>query len=191
MEVGSDDAYPGDDLLLHLAGLALPRVPPWPARVRFMGGKSSSILLQASRWPMLSEQPDGWGFHSSIADPPASAVPHFGGMNVAISHFVGTRDGHASYHRMEAADGNRERASAACGTVPTAVRTRKATRTTGCYSLLPHRVTCSLQPSGCRSAPGKRESRDPSRSAPGCPAASPLTPARRTRLLEAAPPPVL
>ena len=75
----------------------------WPARgsqQTFMGGKSASILREPSRWPMLHDTPAGVGFTGSIADPPSSAVPHSGGVNVAYG------DGHAKYHRMEQADGN-------------------------------------------------------------------------------------
>jgi prepilin-type N-terminal cleavage/methylation domain-containing protein/prepilin-type processing-associated H-X9-DG protein len=64
-----------------------------------MGGKSNSILIEPSRWPMISEEPAGLDFTGNLADPPASAVPHFGGMNVAYG------DGHAKYHRMEKNDG--------------------------------------------------------------------------------------
>jgi prepilin-type N-terminal cleavage/methylation domain-containing protein/prepilin-type processing-associated H-X9-DG protein len=66
----------------------------------FMGGKSDAILREPSRWPMLSEEPQGYGFIGNLADPPASAVPHSGGMNVAYG------DGHAKFHRMEVAQGS-------------------------------------------------------------------------------------
>jgi prepilin-type N-terminal cleavage/methylation domain-containing protein/prepilin-type processing-associated H-X9-DG protein len=65
----------------------------------FMGGKSHARLLDASRWPMLSELPNGWGFTGNLGDPPASVVPHSGGMNVAYG------DGHAKFYRTETADG--------------------------------------------------------------------------------------
>jgi prepilin-type processing-associated H-X9-DG protein/prepilin-type N-terminal cleavage/methylation domain-containing protein len=64
----------------------------------FMGGKSGAILREPSRWPMIFDQPSGV-FTGNIADPPASAVPHSGGLNVAYG------DGHAKFHRLEAADG--------------------------------------------------------------------------------------
>jgi prepilin-type N-terminal cleavage/methylation domain-containing protein/prepilin-type processing-associated H-X9-DG protein len=74
---------------------------PYDSRqVTFMGGKSLSILRDPSRWPMLWELPNGWRFTGSIADPPASAVPHSGGLNLAYG------DGHAKFHRMEAANGD-------------------------------------------------------------------------------------
>jgi prepilin-type N-terminal cleavage/methylation domain-containing protein/prepilin-type processing-associated H-X9-DG protein len=70
----------------------------WSPQI-LMGGKSNSILIEASHWPMISEEPAGLDFTGNLADPPASAVPHFGGMNVAYG------DGHAKYHRMETNDG--------------------------------------------------------------------------------------
>jgi prepilin-type processing-associated H-X9-DG protein len=69
-------------------------------RATFMGGKSAAILLEPGRWPMLFDEPDGAGFTGSITDPPLSAVPHSGGLN------VGYGDGHAKFHRMETADGS-------------------------------------------------------------------------------------
>jgi prepilin-type N-terminal cleavage/methylation domain-containing protein/prepilin-type processing-associated H-X9-DG protein len=71
-----------------------------PSRYKFMGGKSYAILLDASRWPMITELPGGIGFTGNITAPPASAQPHSGGVNVAYG------DGHAKFHRMETADGN-------------------------------------------------------------------------------------
>jgi prepilin-type processing-associated H-X9-DG protein/prepilin-type N-terminal cleavage/methylation domain-containing protein len=64
-----------------------------------LGGKSSSILLDPSRWPMLLDEPGGLGFTGNLADPPSSAAPHSGGMNVAYA------DGHAKYHHLETNDG--------------------------------------------------------------------------------------
>jgi prepilin-type processing-associated H-X9-DG protein len=49
---------------------------------------------------MLSEMPNGYTFKGNIGDPPASVVPHSGGMNVAYG------DGHAKFLRMKAADGS-------------------------------------------------------------------------------------
>lgn len=72
----------------------------WPSIITFMGGKSYAILREPSRWPMLADEPDGWGFTGNIADPPVGAVPHSGGLNVAYG------DGHARYHRLQAADGS-------------------------------------------------------------------------------------
>jgi prepilin-type N-terminal cleavage/methylation domain-containing protein/prepilin-type processing-associated H-X9-DG protein len=74
---------------------------PWPwddRQVTLMGGKPYAILQDPSRWPMLWDQPNGWGFTGNIADPPASEVPHSGGQN------VGYGDGHAKYYRLEKAD---------------------------------------------------------------------------------------
>jgi prepilin-type N-terminal cleavage/methylation domain-containing protein/prepilin-type processing-associated H-X9-DG protein len=65
-----------------------------------MGGKSYAILTDASRWPMLSDEPSGIGYTGSLIDPPSSAVPHSGGLNVAYG------DGHAVFHRIEVADQN-------------------------------------------------------------------------------------
>jgi prepilin-type N-terminal cleavage/methylation domain-containing protein/prepilin-type processing-associated H-X9-DG protein len=62
------------------------------ARFTFMGGKSLSILREPSRWPMLWDQPDGYSVNAT--DPPAGAVPHSGGLNVAYG------DGHAKFYRM-------------------------------------------------------------------------------------------
>jgi prepilin-type processing-associated H-X9-DG protein len=64
-----------------------------------MGGKSYAILQDASRWPMLADQPTGSWFTGNLADPPSSAVPHSGGLNLAYG------DGHAKYHHLEAAAG--------------------------------------------------------------------------------------
>jgi prepilin-type N-terminal cleavage/methylation domain-containing protein/prepilin-type processing-associated H-X9-DG protein len=72
----------------------------WPSILTFMGGKSDAILRDASRWPMITDEPDGSYFTGNIADPPSSAAPHFGGLNVTYG------DGHARYHHLEAADGN-------------------------------------------------------------------------------------
>ncbi len=66
----------------------------------FMGGKPYGILLDASRWPMLSELPNGVAFTGNIGDPASSVVPHSGGMNIAYG------DGHAKFYRMETADGS-------------------------------------------------------------------------------------
>ncbi len=67
---------------------------PWRSfdRFTFMGGKSLSILREPTRWPMLFDEPDG--FSNNPVDPPADAVPHSGGLNVAYG------DGHAKYYRM-------------------------------------------------------------------------------------------
>jgi prepilin-type N-terminal cleavage/methylation domain-containing protein/prepilin-type processing-associated H-X9-DG protein len=74
---------------------------PWPQTGQsiFMGGKSNGILREPSRWPMLSEMPNGFTFTGNLGDPPASAIPHSGGMN------MGYGDGHAKFYRMETADG--------------------------------------------------------------------------------------
>jgi prepilin-type N-terminal cleavage/methylation domain-containing protein/prepilin-type processing-associated H-X9-DG protein len=75
---------------------------PWPARgsqQTFMGGKSYAILQDTTRWPMLWDQPVGCGFTGNVVHPPANAVPHSGGLNVAYG------DGHVKYHHIEAADG--------------------------------------------------------------------------------------
>jgi prepilin-type processing-associated H-X9-DG protein len=69
-------------------------------RWTLMGGKSDAILQEPSRWPMLADEPTGLGFIGSVADPPASEVPHSGGLNVAYG------DGHAKFQRLETADGN-------------------------------------------------------------------------------------
>jgi prepilin-type processing-associated H-X9-DG protein/prepilin-type N-terminal cleavage/methylation domain-containing protein len=66
----------------------------------FMGGKPYAILWEPSRWPMLGELPNGFTFTGNNGDPPASAVPHSGGMNIAYG------DGHAKFYRMETADGS-------------------------------------------------------------------------------------
>jgi prepilin-type N-terminal cleavage/methylation domain-containing protein/prepilin-type processing-associated H-X9-DG protein len=75
---------------------------PFPEtnKYTFMGDKPYAILRESSRWPMLSEEPTGYTFTSNISDPPASIVPHSGGMNIAYG------DGHAKFFRMEAADGS-------------------------------------------------------------------------------------
>jgi prepilin-type N-terminal cleavage/methylation domain-containing protein/prepilin-type processing-associated H-X9-DG protein len=75
---------------------------PYPShggQSTFMGGKPLAILQQPDRWPMLWDQPVGCGFTGNITDPPTTAVPHSGGLNVAYG------DGHAKYHHIEAADG--------------------------------------------------------------------------------------
>jgi prepilin-type N-terminal cleavage/methylation domain-containing protein/prepilin-type processing-associated H-X9-DG protein len=66
----------------------------------FMGGKPSSVLREPSRWPMIWDEPNGFTFTGNIGDPPANAVPHSGGLNIAYG------DGHAKFLRMEAANGN-------------------------------------------------------------------------------------
>src|SRR5205823_3476807 len=67
--------------------------PSYDIRSRiFMGGKSDRILLDASRWPMLYDEPIGCGFTGNPGDPPASVIPHSGGVNVAYG------DGHAKFH---------------------------------------------------------------------------------------------
>jgi prepilin-type processing-associated H-X9-DG protein len=48
---------------------------------------------------MLWDQPVGCGFTGGVIDPPSTAVPHSGGLNVVYG------DGHAKYHHIEAADG--------------------------------------------------------------------------------------
>ena len=65
----------------------------------FIGGRSTSILQAPSRWPMLWDEPAGWGFTGDNVDPPSSAVPHSGGLNVVYG------DGHVKYYRNEAATG--------------------------------------------------------------------------------------
>jgi hypothetical protein len=80
-----------------------------------MGGKAYyAILREPARWPMLREYPGGGGsppvapdgrFTGDLGDPASSIMPHAGGMNVAITHFVGTRDGHVKFYRLDAADG--------------------------------------------------------------------------------------
>jgi prepilin-type processing-associated H-X9-DG protein/prepilin-type N-terminal cleavage/methylation domain-containing protein len=77
-------------------------VDSWPQddrRVILMAGKPDAILREPSRWPMLYDQPTGYGFSGNVGDPPPSAQPHSGGTNVAYG------DGHARFYRMEAADG--------------------------------------------------------------------------------------
>ncbi len=49
---------------------------------------------------MIWDEPNGFTFTGNIADPPASAVPHSGGLNIAYG------DGHVKSLRMERADGN-------------------------------------------------------------------------------------
>jgi prepilin-type N-terminal cleavage/methylation domain-containing protein/prepilin-type processing-associated H-X9-DG protein len=66
--------------------------------ITLMGGKRYNILSDPSRWPMLWDQPNGWAYTGSASDPPASVVPHFGGVNISYG------DGHAKYLRMEAAE---------------------------------------------------------------------------------------
>src|SRR5205085_1375947 len=53
--------------------------PCWrcPGQV-LLGGKSDAILREPSRWPMLSEEPQGIAYTGSAVDPPASVMPHFG-----------------------------------------------------------------------------------------------------------------
>jgi prepilin-type N-terminal cleavage/methylation domain-containing protein/prepilin-type processing-associated H-X9-DG protein len=74
---------------------------PWPqtGQAIFMGGKSQAILLDASRWPMIHDEPEGCFFTGNIIDPPSAAAPHSGGLNVAYG------DGHSKFHRLEAATG--------------------------------------------------------------------------------------
>jgi prepilin-type N-terminal cleavage/methylation domain-containing protein/prepilin-type processing-associated H-X9-DG protein len=74
--------------------------PYVPRKGILMGGKPYAILREPARWPMLREQPNGFGFTGNVADPPASAIPHFGGMNVAYG------DGHVKFYRIETADGS-------------------------------------------------------------------------------------
>jgi prepilin-type N-terminal cleavage/methylation domain-containing protein/prepilin-type processing-associated H-X9-DG protein len=64
-----------------------------------MGGKGYGILREPARWPMLGEALNGFGITGNLSDPPASLVPHFGGMNVAYG------DGHVKFYRTETADG--------------------------------------------------------------------------------------
>lgn len=64
-----------------------------------LGGKSCAILPDASRWPILLDEPGGFGFTGNLADPLSGAVPHSGGTNVAYG------DGHAKYHHLKKADG--------------------------------------------------------------------------------------
>jgi prepilin-type processing-associated H-X9-DG protein len=64
-----------------------------------MGGKGYGILREPARWPMLREEPDGFGFTGNLGDPLPRAIPHAGGMNVAYG------DGHVKFYRMETADG--------------------------------------------------------------------------------------
>jgi prepilin-type N-terminal cleavage/methylation domain-containing protein/prepilin-type processing-associated H-X9-DG protein len=76
----------------------------WPnpyvfQQAKFMGGKSDAILLEPSRWPMVSDSPQGFPYTGSLVDPPSSVVPHSAGLNVAYG------DGHAKYVRLEVADG--------------------------------------------------------------------------------------
>jgi prepilin-type N-terminal cleavage/methylation domain-containing protein/prepilin-type processing-associated H-X9-DG protein len=61
-------------------------------RWTLMGGKSSAVLREPSRWPMLWDQPDGYS--NNAGDPPSDTVPHSGGLNVAYG------DGHAKFYRM-------------------------------------------------------------------------------------------
>ena len=77
-----------------------------------LGGKTNAILRDSSRWPMLCDEPAGIGYTGSLIDPPASAVPHSGGLNVAYG------DGHAKFHRMEAADENYLNRHAGDGIIP-------------------------------------------------------------------------
>ena len=75
---------------------------PFPARgslSTLMGGKGDAILQDATRWPMLWDQPIACSYTGSVIDPPASVVPHSGGLNVAYG------DGHVKHHHIEAADG--------------------------------------------------------------------------------------
>ena len=46
------------------------------------------------------DEPQGFPFTGNIGDPPSSAVPHSGGLNIAYG------DGHAKFHRMEVAEGH-------------------------------------------------------------------------------------
>ena len=39
-----------------------------------MGGKSTAVVREPSRWPMISEEPAGIGYTGSLVDPPSSAV---------------------------------------------------------------------------------------------------------------------
>jgi prepilin-type N-terminal cleavage/methylation domain-containing protein/prepilin-type processing-associated H-X9-DG protein len=74
--------------------------PYVPRKSILMGGKPYAILREPARWPILRESPNGGGFTGNLADPPASAIPHFGGMNVAYG------DGHVKFYRIETADGS-------------------------------------------------------------------------------------
>src|SRR5207247_1743875 len=69
----SDDARPGDDLPVRLQRhLPVQLSQRRPISVStFMGGKPYAILLDASRWPMLEDEPDGFGFTGSLTDPPS------------------------------------------------------------------------------------------------------------------------
>jgi hypothetical protein len=40
-------------------------------------------------------------YTGNLANPSPSVAPHSGGLNIAITHFVGTRDGHIKYHHLE------------------------------------------------------------------------------------------
>jgi prepilin-type N-terminal cleavage/methylation domain-containing protein/prepilin-type processing-associated H-X9-DG protein len=64
-----------------------------------MGGKGYAILQEPARWPMLWDEPAPFMFTGNLSDPPASTVPHSGGMNVAYG------DGHVKFYRTETADG--------------------------------------------------------------------------------------
>ncbi len=87
----------GTTYAYNYAAFPYPATNPWSKAI-LLGGKSYAILREPSRWPMLFDEPTGV-FTGNIADPPASAVPHSGGINVAYG------DGHAKFHRLEAADG--------------------------------------------------------------------------------------
>jgi len=60
-----------------------------------VSGKPWAVVQAPSRWPMITDEPGGCFFTGNLADPPASAVPHSGGLNVAYG------DGHAKYHHLE------------------------------------------------------------------------------------------
>ena len=65
-----------------------------------MGGKPYAILREPTRWPMLREYPSAIvEVNGNLIDPPVSAVPHAGGLNIAYG------DGHVKFYRMEDAGG--------------------------------------------------------------------------------------
>ena len=77
-----------------------------------MGDKRYAILREPSRWPMLSEEPNGFSFTGDIGDPGSSVVPHSGGMNVAYG------DGHAKFQHIEIVGDNWLNAHAGDGVIP-------------------------------------------------------------------------
>jgi prepilin-type N-terminal cleavage/methylation domain-containing protein/prepilin-type processing-associated H-X9-DG protein len=70
------------------------------SQITFMGGKPLAILRDSSRWPMLWDEPSGFRYTGSLADPPLSTVPHSGGQNVAYG------DGHSHFYHLEGGPGN-------------------------------------------------------------------------------------